>query len=494
MAPPWSGSGDSGRPPRRRREFQGIHLLRASLSLSRPRHQAQPTTSPSPPSSCSLYHSTFAVAATSTDTTEPVRGQRCCGLDAARVVVVVTMSMAAAVKGEDVVVVAAAAPQVKKLASMLCMKGGNGDGSYLNNSQAQALHARRMLHFLEETLDALMERSSSNEKLFTAADLGCSCGSNSLFIVDVIVRRVAEAYESRGRDAPEFQVFFSDLPSNDFNTLFQLLPPLLSPAAGSFEECLSAGGGSTPATRLYHAAGVPGTFYGRLFPGESIDVFTSTFSLHWLSQVPDEVTDSRSAAYNGGRVFVHGATVAAATAYRRQFQADLACFLQSRARELKRGGAMFLACLGRSTADPADQGGPGLLFGTHFQDAWDDLVQEGVVEAEKRDSFNIPVYAPSLQEFHDVVRANGSFVINRLELVRGGSPLVVDRPDDAEEVGHATANSCRAVVGVLVDAHIGERLGAELFARMERRAARHARELVEKMHFFHVVCSLSLAP
>ncbi|BAF16089.1 indole-3-acetate O-methyltransferase 1 [Oryza sativa Japonica Group] len=403
-----------------------------------------------------------------------------------------TMAMAS-MKGENVTVSAAAAPRMKKLASMLCMKGGNGDGSYLNNSQAQALHARRMLHFLEETLDAMMERSSS-DKLFTAADLGCSCGSNSLFIVDVIVRRVSEAYESRGRDAPEFQVFFSDLPSNDFNTLFQLLPPLLAPVAGSLEECLAAGEGAATATRPYHAAGVPGTFYGRLFPGESIDVFTSTFSLHWLSQVPEEVGDSASPAYNGGRVFVHRATEAVAAAYKRQFQADLARFLRSRAREMKRGGAMFLACLGRSSGDPADQGGAGLLFGTHFQDAWDDLVQEGVVEGEKRDSFNIPVYAPSLQEFRDVVRADGAFAIDRLELVRGGSPLVVDRPDDAAEVGRAMANSCKAVAGVLVDAHIGERRGAQLFERLERRAARHARELVEKMHFFHVVCSLSLAP
>ncbi|XP_015691881.2 indole-3-acetate O-methyltransferase 1 [Oryza brachyantha] len=297
-----------------------------------------------------------------------------------------------------------------------------------------------------------------------------------------------------GRDVPEFQVFFSDLPSNDFNTLFQLLPPLLAPAAGSLEECLVAGEGSTATTRPYLAAGVPGTFYGRLFPGGSINVFTSTFSLHWLSQVPDEVSDSTSAAYNGGRVFVHRATEATAAAYKRQFQADLARFLQSRARELKRGGAMFLACLGRTSADPADQGGAGLLFGTHFQDPWGDLVREGVVEREKRDSFNIPVYAPSLQEFRDMVRAHGAFAIDRLELVKGGSPLVVDRPDDAAEVGRAMANSCKAVAGVLVDAHIGERRGAVLFERLERRAARHARELVEKVHFFHVVCSLSLAP
>ena len=37
---------------------------------------------------------------------------------------------------------------------------------------------------------------------------------------------------------------------------------------------------------------------------------------------------------------------------------------------------MFLVCLGRTSVDPTDQGGAGLLFGTHFQDAWDDLVSE----------------------------------------------------------------------------------------------------------------------
>lgn len=42
-----------------------------------------------------------------------------------------TMAMAST-KGENVTAV----PRVK-LASMLCMKGGSGDGSYLNNSQAQ---------------------------------------------------------------------------------------------------------------------------------------------------------------------------------------------------------------------------------------------------------------------------------------------------------------------------------------------------------------------
>ncbi|XP_021288164.1 indole-3-acetate O-methyltransferase 1 [Herrania umbratica] len=375
------------------------------------------------------------------------------------------------------------------LEKLLSMKGGKGEGSYANNSQAQALHARSMLHLLEESLDSV--HLNSPEVPFVVVDLGCSCSNNSIYIVDVIIKHMIKRYESSDRwdQPPEFSAFFSDLPSNDFNTLFQLLPPLANYNGGSsMEECLASNG-----HRSYFAAGVPGSFYRRLFPARSIDVFHSAFSLHWLSQMPETVLDRRSTAYNKGRVFIHGAGESTASAYRKQFQTDLAAFLRARSIEMKRGGSMFLVCLGRTSVDPSDQGGAGLLFGTHFQDAWDDLVQEGLISSEKRDNFNIPVYAPSLQDFKEVVEADGSFTINKLEVFKGGSPLVVSRPDDATEVGRALANSCRSVSGVLVDAHIGDKLSEELFLRVERRATSHAKELLEQLQFFHIVASLSLA-
>lgn len=94
-------------------------------------------------------------------------------------------------------------------------------------------------------------------------------------------------------------------------------------------------------------------------------------------QVPEAVADKRSAAYNKGKVFVHGGSEATGAAYKRLFQSDLARFLRCRAAELKRGGAMFLVCLGRpSSADPTDQGTVKFMFGTLFQDSWGDLVRE----------------------------------------------------------------------------------------------------------------------
>ncbi|KAL2472925.1 Indole-3-acetate O-methyltransferase 1 [Forsythia ovata] len=371
-----------------------------------------------------------------------------------------------------------------KLEKMLSMKGGKGEASYVNNSQAQAQHARSMLHLLRETLDGV--KLNSTEVPFVVADLGCSCGSNTIYMIDVIIKHMTKRYEAIGYEQlPEFSAFFSDLPSNDFNTLFQLLPPY---GGGSMEECLASN-----SHRSYFAAGVPGSFYRRLFPAKSVNVFYSAFSLHWLSQVPDIVLDKRSTAYNKGRIFIHGANESTANAYKKQFQSDLAGFLRSRSKEMKRGGSMFLVCLGRTSLDPTDQGGAGLLFGTHFQDAWDDLVQEGLITSEKRDNFNIPVFAPSLYDFKEVVEADGSFIINKLDVFRGGSPLVVNQPDDEAEIGRALANSCRSVSGVLVDAHIGDQLSEELFYRVEHRASSQAKELLEKLQFFHIVASLSLA-
>ncbi|KAK7320347.1 hypothetical protein VNO77_29748 [Canavalia gladiata] len=372
-----------------------------------------------------------------------------------------------------------------ELERMLSMKGGKGEASYANNSQAQAIHAKSMLHLLKEALDKV--ELNGADVAFVVVDLGCSCGSNTVNVMDVIIKHIMKRYEALRCEPPEFSAFFSDLPSNDFNTLFQLLPPLANYGV-SMEECLAANN-----HRSYFAAGVPGSFYRRLFPARSVDVFHSAFSLHWLSQVPECVVDKRSNAYNKGRVFIDGADEITANAYKKQFQTDLAGFLSARSMEIKRGGSMFLVCLGRTSVDPTDQGGAGLLFGTHFQDAWDDLVQEGLISQEKRDSFNIPVYAPSLQDFKEVVEANGSFAIDKLEVFKGGSPLVVNQPDDASEVGRALANSCRTVCGVLVDAHIGDKLSEDLFLRVEHRATSHAKELLEKLQFFHIVASLSFA-
>uniref|UniRef100_J3M2E7 Jasmonate O-methyltransferase n=1 Tax=Oryza brachyantha TaxID=4533 RepID=J3M2E7_ORYBR len=333
-----------------------------------------------------------------------------------------------------------------------------------------------MLPALKETLDRVQlprRRRPAEKLLLTAADLGCACGLNTLVIADTIVQHMTRMCGASC--STEFCFYFSDLPGNDFNTLFQLLSQHAAAAAG------------------YFAAAVPGSFHDRLFPERSINVFTSTFCLQWLSQVPEGVADKQSPAYNKGKVFVHGASDATGAAYRWQFHSDMARFLRCRAAELSSGGAMFLVCLGRpSSVSSTDQGGAQLLYGAMFEDAWNDLVDGEVIDGEKMDGFNVPAYAATLEEFREAVDADGSFEINRLELAMG-NPIVADGPDGPRAVGRTVANYVRSLLGPLVVAHVGGAVADELFVRMQGHAEARAQELVEKMRFPHIVCSLTLA-
>nr|ABV91100.1 cinnamate/p-coumarate carboxyl methyltransferase 1 [Ocimum basilicum] len=358
--------------------------------------------------------------------------------------------------------------------SVLCMKGGKGEDSYDNNSKMQEQHARSVLHLLMEALDGV-GLSSVAAGAFVVADLGCSSGRNAINTMEFMINHLTEHYTVAAEEPPEFSAFFCDLPSNDFNTLFQLLPP------------------SDGSSGSYFTAGVAGSFYRRLFPAKSVDFFYSAFSLHWLSQIPKEVMEKGSAAYNEGRVTINGAKESTVNAYKKQFQSDLGVFLRSRSKELKPGGSMFLMLLGRTSPDPADQGAWILTFSTRYQDAWNDLVQEGLISSEKRDTFNIPIYTPSLEEFKEVVERDGAFIINKLQLFHGGSALIIDDPNDAVEISRAYVSLCRSLTGGLVDAHIGDQLGHELFSRLLSQAVDQAKELMDQFQLVHIVASLTLA-
>lgn len=107
------------------------------------------------------------------------------------------------------------------------------------------------------------------------ADLGCSSGPNTLFVVSELVKTVHHVCRILGQNSPEFQVFLNDLPGNDFNSIFKSLP--------SFQQKLrdEMGAGFGPC----FFTGVPGSFYGRLFPSKSLHFVHSSYSLQWLSEV-----------------------------------------------------------------------------------------------------------------------------------------------------------------------------------------------------------------
>lgn len=177
---------------------------------------------------------------------------------------------------------------------------------------------------IEEAIIHKMDvlRLSSMTSTINIADLGCAVGPNTFSSMQNILSWIEMKYRTQcpSRETPEFSVFFNDLPENDFNTLFR----------------------SLPRERRYFAAGVPGSFHGRLFPESSLHFVHCAVSLHWLSRIPEELLHESSAAWNKGRVHYTSAPDEVVGAYRAQFAADMEDFLRARAKEVMGGGLVVI--------------------------------------------------------------------------------------------------------------------------------------------------------
>lgn len=182
---------------------------------------------------------------------------------------------------------------------------------------------------IAEKLDVNIFSSYNTLRL---ADLGCAAGPNTFAAVQNIIDALEIKCRSEGKISrlPEFQVFFNDQASNDFNQLFTTLPP----------------------ERRYFASGVPGSFYGRLFPSSSLHFVHTSHSLQILSTVPKEVTDRTSPAWNKGRIHYSNSTSEVVKAYEAQYANDMENFLKARAEEIVQGGLLAFIVPGRPNGAP----------------------------------------------------------------------------------------------------------------------------------------------
>ena len=111
-------------------------------------------------------------------------------------------------------------------------------------------------------------------------------------------------------------MFFNDHPENDFNTLIKTLPH----------------------SRKYFVAGVSGFFQDRLFPNSTLHIVHSSFALHWISKIPEEIEGGNSLAWSKESIRGKRFVKEVAEAYSTQFKKDIESFLNARAQELVAGG------------------------------------------------------------------------------------------------------------------------------------------------------------
>ncbi|PRQ15955.1 putative loganate O-methyltransferase [Rosa chinensis] len=317
------------------------------------------------------------------------------------------------------------------------MEGGDGPNSYAKNSIVQrgVVDAAKELvkRAIVETLNIDILSSSNSFKI---ADLGCSVGPNTFYAVENMIEAVEFKYQSQGQNSqiPEFQVLFNDHASNDFNMLFI----------------------SFPENKRYYAAGVPGSFYSRVFPNASIHLVHSSYAIHWLSRVPKEVLDKHSPAWNKGKIHYLNARDEVVRAYEAQYVEDMECFLHARAQEIVYGGLMVLIFPGRPNGSASSQAWANMSFQV-LGSCLMDLVRKGVISEEKVDSSNMPIYSMTPQELEDAVKQNGCFSVEIMANLP--HPLV----DDTLSVPQLLASHLRTGVEGMVKKQFGEEILDELF-------------------------------
>ncbi|XP_076932569.1 benzoate carboxyl methyltransferase-like [Bidens hawaiensis] len=208
--------------------------------------------------------------------------------------------------------------------------------------QFQGSGLQRSLPILHDTINRITNDFNGLPLCFKIANLGCSSGPNTFFVVTNIIDRVHDICLENNCQVPQFQVILNDLFENEFNTVFRLKP------LPAFHSKLKEGKGNKCGSCFVSA--IPGSFYGGLFPNESIHLFHSSYAIHWLSQVPQGLKNNKlnicMAKTSPTNVF---------EAYRKQFDKDFTKFLAMRSQETVSGGRMILTLAGRSITDPTSK-------------------------------------------------------------------------------------------------------------------------------------------
>ncbi|CAA7019377.1 unnamed protein product [Microthlaspi erraticum] len=340
------------------------------------------------------------------------------------------------------------------------MKGGTGEHSYATNAHDQRRASYETRHVVVEHVREMLKKIAFPGYI-KVADFGCSSGENTLLVLSLIFNTIMESYQHIGQNLPEIDFCLNDLPENDFNTTFKLVP--------SFLEKLEM-----DVRGRCFVSGVPGSFYSRLFPSKSLYFIHSSFSVHWLSKIPDGLENNTKN--------IHIKDPCPPNVYKsyfNQFKKDFSLFLKLRSEETVPNGHMVLTFMGRKVSNP--------LFKDCFQiwsmlsDCVLDLVSEGVVKESDMESFNIPFYNPNEEEVKEVVLEEGSFEINKIEKMEHILPYKIDGSEEEEdedlslhlETGKKHASWARSITEPLLVAHFGDAIIDPVFDKYARYMAKY---------------------
>jgi len=265
-----------------------------------------------------------------------------------------------------------------------------GGGYYTAHSEAQEAYGELGFEWLEQ---AAAEVDPPEAPLpFAIADMGAAGGGNSL-------EPLRRALAARRHPGPAL-VVHTDIPSNDFSALFELVVD--SPHSYLDDGVFALAEGRS--------------FYERLFPDDFLSLGWSSIAVHWLSRVPEPIPD---------HIYCSFATGSPREALRQQSARDWHAFLALRSRELRPGGRMVV--VGGAARDDGSSDAEGLMDAANS--ALRALVEAGALGEDEYERMTIPTWNRTAAEFVEPFEAGEAD--GALELRRHAARWLPDRYFDA---------------------------------------------------------------
>jgi hypothetical protein len=268
-----------------------------------------------------------------------------------------------------------------------------GHGAYDEHSLAQHSAGGYGLPLLERAIAEVAHLARADRGV-TVADLGAAGGRNELEPMGTAIAGL----RSGGVTAPVL-VVHTDIPTNDFTTLFETIE-------------------NNPNTYLrlpeVYAFAAGRSFYDRIFPAASVTFGWSSIAVHWLSRVPEPIPD---------HVYCAFATGAVRDALARQSAADWDAFLAARASELRDDGQLVV--VGGAATDDGASGAEALMDA--LNDALGDALAAGRITAREYGGMTVPTWNRTEAEFTAPFGPGGCAAAAGLELLEHSLAALPDQ-------------------------------------------------------------------
>jgi hypothetical protein len=247
-----------------------------------------------------------------------------------------------------------------------------GHGFYNEHSHPQQKADSLGLPLLERAVEEMTVLQGAEPA--AVADFGAAQGRNSLGPMRLAIEKIRR----RTTVSTPIVVIHTDLPQNDFASLFALVEASPESYLRSVENVFALAAGKS--------------FYERIFPDGYLSLGWTAISVHWLSKVPCDIP---------GHVYAQRAGQRVQKAYAEQAREDWQRFLGHRAQELRPGGELIVVAV--TTDDAGNTGGEGLMDLTN--EPLLAMIEAGAIRPEEYTRTNIPAYHRTMEEFTEPLRS-----------------------------------------------------------------------------------------